>query len=279
MEQFILFRRRIGFGYGQPFKPQHKDIIDKDYLFRLIGKRSQQGFIHIQIHRWHEGHNPYSFRHHQGRHDPPDTCAHHKGHYPDNCDNTYQDNCDDTYQELGDGPCPQHGFFYKADKNHHVVNDPHHQAVNDQTWQLNPRGNDDEKHLVNEPYRHAVNDQKGNNNPPKRHLQPPKQCKPKHRFLYDLQFRFRQKQLDLQKLRKLQPQQFFQQLLPFQLLKQLFGQQPFQRKFGEPQQFLRRFQQGRLLKEISFHFPRQYEKDNHITFIYTSVRGCLRTGV
>ena len=30
MEQFILFRRRIGFGYGQPFKPQHKDIIDKD---------------------------------------------------------------------------------------------------------------------------------------------------------------------------------------------------------------------------------------------------------
>ena len=121
------------------------------------------------------------------------------------------------------------------------------------------RENDDEKHLVHEPHRHAVNDQKGNNNPPKRHLQPPKQCKPKHRFLHNLHFRFRQKQLDLQKLRKLQPQQFFQQLLPFQLLKQLFGQQPFQRKFGEPQQFLRRFQQGRLFKEISPYFPRQYE--------------------
>ena len=245
MEQFILFRRRIGFGYGQPFKPQHKDIIDKDYFFRLIGKRSQQGFIHIQIHRWHEGHNPYSFRHHQGWNDPPDTCAHHKGHYPDNCDNTYQDNCDntyqdtcdDTYQELGDSPCPQPGFFFKADKNHldpynHVVNDPHHQAVNGQN---------------------------GNNNPPKCHLQPPEQRTPKHRFLHHLHFRLRQKQLDIQKLRKLQPQQFFQQLLPFQLLKQLFGQQPFQRKFGEPQQFLRRFQQGRLLKEISPYFPRQYE--------------------
>ena len=252
MEQFILFRRRIGFGYGQPFKPQHKDIIDKDYFFRFIGKRSKQGFIHIQIHRWHEDHNPYSFRHHQGRHDPPDTCTHHKGHYPDNCDNTYpdncdntyQDNCDDTYQELGDGPCPQHGFFYKADKNHP---DP------------NPHSNFNEELVVHDPYRHAVNDQKGNNNPPKRHLQPPKQCKPKHRLLHNLHVRFRQKQLDLQKLRKLQPQQFFQQLLPFQLLKQLFGQQPFQRKFGEPQQFLRKFQQGRLLKEISLHFPRQYE--------------------